>query len=232
MIVETAITTHSRITTFSQSEKQRLPPWSHRGVDLKEEGAARVQRKSTPRNKWLTRNSLHDRTCRASMIGNHKWREIKTYTYIKYSETKVVSEQRMKGNEVSAVSFRLSHFAHLSPGWNVPHRLLAVSWGRHRCFCSQSALSIQRLSRETGSKDKKKTHEKKEFTVCIPSVTALLTRYITGLVFRFTGPQGALLPSSWVCSFQWKHGNWVSEVLKESLHTAQKTSELSEYSRH
>lgn len=151
--METAITTHSHITTFSQSEKQRLPPCSHPGVDLKKEGAARVQRKSTQQNKWLTRNSLRDSTCRASMIGN----QVKTYTYIKYSETKVVSEKRMKGNEVSAVSFHSSHFAHLNSGWNFLRRLLAAIWG-HRCsFCLQSALSIQLCSRETESKDKKKT---------------------------------------------------------------------------
>lgn len=168
MIAETAITTHSHITTFSQSEKQRLPPCLHRGVDLKEEGAARVQRTSTPQNKWLTRNSLRDSTCRAPMIGNHKWREIKTYADIKYSETKVVLEQRMKGNEVSAVSFHSSHFAHPSPGWNFPHRLLAANRGRLRSFWSQSALSIQLCSRETGSKNKKKTHKKRSLQCASP----------------------------------------------------------------
>lgn len=53
VIAETAITTHSHITTFSQSEKKTSVSLRARteGVDLKEEGAARVQRKSTLRNK-------------------------------------------------------------------------------------------------------------------------------------------------------------------------------------
>lgn len=47
--------------------------------------------------------------------------------HMKQSVTKVASELGMKGNEVSAVSFRSRHFSHLSPVWHFTQLLRAVS---------------------------------------------------------------------------------------------------------
>lgn len=139
--------------------------------------------------------------------------------YRKYSQARVVSEQRMK-RKMRCQQF---HFARHTLLIISPRLRLSSPASRGRAedamapFVFYKALCPANCAPERlGVKTKRKHIKKKEeFMVysAIPSVTALLTGYITGLVCRFAGPRGASPPSYWLCSFKRKHrSRQVSEV--------------------